>query len=103
MQPLMLVKRGETNYQGGRAGDYSGISVDPVNPNTFWAANEYATLQTAIFNWASWVANFSMEPIPIVLTANQTFVAQVYLDLLHRKYDSPGLAFWSGLLDQNVS
>ena len=65
MQPLMLVKRGETNYQGGRAGDYSGISVDPVNPNTFWAANEYATLQTAIFNWASWVANFPWSPSPL--------------------------------------
>src|SRR5206468_2700194 len=26
---------------GSRVGDYSGISLDPSSPNTFWAGNEY--------------------------------------------------------------
>jgi autotransporter-associated beta strand protein len=37
-----------------------------------------------------------------VLTQDAGFVAQVYLDLLNRTVDAPGLAYWSGLLDANV-
>src|SRR5439155_2646317 len=60
--------------------------------------------QTAIFNWSSWIANFSLEiPPPPMLTSNQAFIAQVYKDLLHRQADSSGRDSWSGLLDQNVS
>jgi uncharacterized protein (TIGR03118 family) len=36
-------------------------------------------------------------------TANQRFVSQVYLDLLHRPVDSAGLNTWSGILDQGIS
>src|SRR5439155_12361680 len=36
-------------------------------------------------------------------SSNQAFVAQVYLDLLHRPADAGGLAAWTGLLDQGVS
>lgn len=43
-----------------RAGDYSGITVDPANPNTFWAANEYAT--TGTNNWGTWISNFTLAP-----------------------------------------
>jgi hypothetical protein len=39
----------------------------------------------------------------LVYTLNQAFVAQVYLDLLHRPVDPTGLAFWSSLLDQGTS
>jgi uncharacterized protein (TIGR03118 family) len=35
-------------------------------------------------------------------TANQRFLSQVYLDLLHRPIDPTGLATWSGLLAQGV-
>jgi hypothetical protein len=35
----------------------------------------------------------------LVGTANQAFVAQVYLDTLHRPVDQDGLAYWSGKLD----
>jgi uncharacterized delta-60 repeat protein len=37
------------------------------------------------------------DPLP---TANQRFVAQLYLDLLERTVDSSGLAAWSGILDR---
>jgi hypothetical protein len=33
-------------------------------------------------------------------TLTQRFVAQVYLDLLHRQVDGGALAFWSGLVDR---
>jgi uncharacterized delta-60 repeat protein len=39
-------------------------------------------------------------PLP---TANQRFVAQVYLDLLGRQADAGGLAQWSAMLDQGIS
>jgi uncharacterized repeat protein (TIGR01451 family) len=52
---------GVANYHdftsGGRAGDLSGINVDPVN-GTFWAANEFANNQ-ATANWGTAIANFA--------------------------------------------
>jgi uncharacterized repeat protein (TIGR01451 family) len=52
---------GVANYKdftsGGRAGDLSGINVDPVN-GTFWAANEFANTQ-ATANWGTAIANFA--------------------------------------------
>jgi hypothetical protein len=36
-------------------------------------------------------------------TPNQRFVSQAYLDLLQRKPEPGGLAFWSGLLDHGTS
>jgi PKD repeat protein len=73
MQPAVLAKGGEATYTGligsetspFRAGDFSGISVDPVD-GTFWAANEYAGLfdpQPAA-NWATWIAHFSLAGSP---------------------------------------
>src|SRR6185369_12153512 len=56
MQTPVLAKAGQATYKSFdrapyRAGDYSGISVDPVGGG-FWAANEYATSNT---NWyANW-------------------------------------------------
>src|SRR5262249_40451675 len=35
-------------------------------------------------------------------TANQRFVAQVYLDLLQREVEPGGLTFWAGLMDQGM-
>jgi uncharacterized repeat protein (TIGR01451 family) len=52
---------GQANYDdftsGNRAGDLSGINVDPVN-GTFWAANEFAT-SAASNNWGTAIANFA--------------------------------------------
>jgi hypothetical protein len=41
-----------------RAGDLSGINVDPVD-GSFWAANEFANTQ-ATANWGTAIANFSV-------------------------------------------
>ncbi|HEY6200279.1 MAG TPA: hypothetical protein VI231_16865, partial [Candidatus Binatia bacterium] len=67
MQTPMLVKAGERNYtafdctnqQGCRAGDYSGITVDPDTADTFCAANEYATSDVSE-NWGTWIACFKL-------------------------------------------
>lgn len=70
MQTPKLVKAGLRNYtafdctkkDGCRAGDYSGITVDPDTPDTFCAANEYATANTSE-NWGTWIACFKLAPI----------------------------------------
>jgi uncharacterized repeat protein (TIGR01451 family) len=59
---------GGANYkdfsQGGRAGDLSGINVDPVD-GSFWAANEFANTE-ATANWGTAVANFTLSnAIPV--------------------------------------
>ena len=63
MQTPVLVKAGEANYaafdcttlDGCRAGDYSGITVDPDSSSVFCAANEYATSDVSE-NWGTWIA-----------------------------------------------
>ena len=45
---------------GGRAGDLSGISVDPVD-GSFWAANEFANTEASA-NWGTAIADFSPGP-----------------------------------------
>jgi uncharacterized repeat protein (TIGR01451 family) len=69
---LVPAGAGATNYTdftssnngqaGGRAGDLSGINVDPVD-GSFWAANEFANTQ-AVANWGTAIANFSLAPPP---------------------------------------
>jgi hypothetical protein len=43
-----------------RIGDYSFLSVDPLN-GTFWAVNEYVTGNTNP-NWGTWIQNFDFKP-----------------------------------------
>ena len=42
-----------------RWGDYSQISVDPVDDCTFWATNEYIKT-TGSFNWNTWISSFKL-------------------------------------------
>jgi uncharacterized repeat protein (TIGR01451 family) len=65
MEASVLVPSGagQANYHdfssGGRAGDLSGISVDPSD-NSFWAASEFAN-SDATANWGTAVANFNLS------------------------------------------
>jgi uncharacterized repeat protein (TIGR01451 family) len=64
---LVPAGKGQANYKdfstGGRAGDLSGINVDPVD-GSFWAANEYANTETTA-NWGTAIANFLISsPLP---------------------------------------
>jgi hypothetical protein len=54
---------GRANYSDftgyGRAGDLSGINVDPTD-GSFWAVNEFANLEPGA-NWGTAVANFALS------------------------------------------
>ena len=50
-----------------RAGDFSGISVDPNFSNMFCAANEYATASKSN-NWGTWIACFSIGAHDLAVT-----------------------------------
>lgn len=58
MQIGALAQAGIDNYVGARGGDYSGITVDPVDGVSFWAANEYA--QQFFSYWGTWIAKFNV-------------------------------------------
>ncbi len=80
MRTPVLVKAGQGTYRafdcfarGGftsdcRAGDFSGISVDPNFSNMFCAANEYATSGKSN-NWGTWMACFSIGVHDLAVTA----------------------------------
>lgn len=55
------LKQGGGSQTGSltRWGDYSQISVDPVDDCTFWATNEYMKV-TGSFNWNTWISSFKM-------------------------------------------
>lgn len=40
-----------------RWGDYSAMSIDPVDDCTFWYTNEYLK-QSGTFNWSTWITSF---------------------------------------------
>ena len=73
MEPPVIVPAGtgSRNYSdftssgsaGGRAGDLSGISIDPIN-GTFWSVNEFANTEPGA-NWGTAVSNFRIiNPLP---------------------------------------
>lgn len=58
-----------------RWGDYSAMTIDPVDDCTFWYANEYLKA-SGTFNWSTWITSFkfpgcgtSPPPAPTGLTA----------------------------------
>jgi hypothetical protein len=77
-----------------RWGDYSSMSVDPVDDCTFWYTNEYLK-SSGTFNWSTWIASFKfpncgstspvhdvtvrsvMAPSPVVVNTAQTVSATV--------------------------
>ncbi len=50
---------GAGSQNGGisRWGDYSGLTIDPIDDCTFWYTNEYLQM-TGSFNWSTRVASF---------------------------------------------
>src|SRR5262249_10114292 len=59
-----LARAGQTiMFFSNRTGDYSSTVVDPANPNTFWASNEYTPTNGESDDiWATYVASFSTVP-----------------------------------------
>ena len=50
---------GSQQRTGNRWGDYSGLSIDPVDDTTFWYTNEYYDA-TSSFNWRTRIGNFKV-------------------------------------------
>jgi hypothetical protein len=77
METPQLAQAGVAGYQGTRAGDFSGINVDPVTGTSFWAANEYAITPPDPLspNWGTWMANFSVVGLHFAVTAPATATA----------------------------
>ena len=46
---------------GNRWGDYSSLSLDPVDDCTFWHANEYYTTNNLSFNWQTRIGAFKIS------------------------------------------
>lgn len=89
MQTPILVREGDAALRlfvpigevGGvqRAGDYSGIQIDPED-DTFWAANEFATSLLPVDlpirnNWGTWIANFSISRASFLTDESTGFVS----------------------------
>jgi hypothetical protein len=83
MQTPVRVKAGVASYRdfdcfsngnfthACRAGDYSGITVDPDTPDTFCAANEYAISRTLApdANWGTWITCFRIGVHDLAVTS----------------------------------
>jgi hypothetical protein len=54
---LTLLTGGGSQTRNTRWGDYTSMTVDPVDDCTFWYVNEYYTA-TAGFSWASNISSF---------------------------------------------
>jgi hypothetical protein len=66
-------------------------------PLTFTASNGVGSNATQSFE-------LNVSGIPaFAVTPNEKYIAQVYLDLLHRVVDEPGMDNWSGQLDAGVA
>jgi hypothetical protein len=71
MKTPAVVRAGSDNYGTLRTGDYAGVSVDPTEPNRFWAANQYAAPPQDDFHWNTWVTSFALPvagPVVVDLT-----------------------------------
>ena len=82
MQAETVMKLGGGSQQKtlNRWGDYSAMSIDPVDDCTFWYTNEYLK-QSGTFNWSTVIGTFTMpgcgtEPSPdFSISANPASVS----------------------------
>ena len=65
--------------------------------------NVSGNLATAVIGGGATIHDAFLPRGVALNTPNQYYVAQVYVDLLHRAVDAAGLALWSGRLDQGMS
>ena len=73
LQSETIAVNGSGSQTGGltRWGDYSALTVDPVDDCTFWYTQEYMKT-TGSFNWNTRIANFKFPNCGSSVTANPT-------------------------------
>ena len=70
-EPERNIVQGGSQTGSSRWGDYSAMSVDPVDDCTFWYTNEYLP-RTAAFDWSTRILRFrfrscgNLPPVPVV-------------------------------------
>ncbi|MEP6821188.1 MAG: dockerin type I domain-containing protein [Chthoniobacterales bacterium] len=71
--PLNTLSQGETTLFAGtgsptgtanRWGDYSDLTVDPVDDHTFWYTQEYYSTTGSQFNWRTRIGSFKFSTVP---------------------------------------
>lgn len=67
-EPIMS-GTGAQNDASSRWGDYSCLTVDPVDNKTFWYTNEYY-LTTSTMDWKTRIASFSIDNLPVGISQN---------------------------------
>ncbi len=73
-EATLVAGAGSQTSTGDRWGDYSAMTIDPVDDHTFWYTSEYYTA-TASVNWKTRIGNFKFPPqAPIVITSNGSTV-----------------------------
>ena len=91
------VSESGTTYVVSGSHNYQNLGYYNITTNV---TGNLAT--TAIVGGAT-IHDAFLPPGTTLNTPNQYYVAQVYVDLLHRSVDASGLALWSGRLDQGLS
>ena len=67
-EATLIAGGGSQTSSGNRWGDYSALTIDPVDDRTFWYTNEYYSA-TASVNWKTRIGSFKMPvtvPAPII-------------------------------------
>jgi hypothetical protein len=67
-EAILISGGGSQTSTGDRWGDYSDMTIDPVDDHTFWYTNEYY-IATASVNWQTRIANFKFITAPNLLSA----------------------------------
>ena len=93
LQAETIVVNGTGSQTSGlsRWGDYSAMTVDPVDDCTFWYTQEYMKT-TGTFNWNTRIANFKFRNCGAQVTANPTSLTLAANRCRHHKFASSGNA-----------
>ncbi|HEV8058835.1 MAG TPA: DUF4214 domain-containing protein, partial [Gemmataceae bacterium] len=80
------------------------LSGTPNTPKAFGTFPLTITASNGVGTDATQNFELEVSGIPAyAMTPNERYIAQVYLDLLHRVVDEPGMENWSGQLDAGVA
>ncbi|MBI5577321.1 MAG: fibronectin type III domain-containing protein [Deltaproteobacteria bacterium] len=89
MQPVTLLKTGETDYYktlsgaDNRWGDYSGTTVDPADNVSFWTIQEYAKPKSGSTSmWGTWWGRFRPSAVTAPTGLTATTVSSSRVDLI---------------------
>jgi hypothetical protein len=61
MRDVVIIKNSDGPYNGGRWGDYSGVSCDPSDDRTFWMNHEYTPGGDI---WNTWISRCTAPNAP---------------------------------------